>query len=155
MIRRAQEKDIPEVDNLLSQVLEVHHSIRPDLFKGGCRKYNDLELAALFGNDLRPVFVYEGEDGKIKGYAFCVMQQYLANNIMTDIKTLYIDDLCVDKECRGEGVGKKLFEYVKNYAKEQGCYNLTLNMWEGNEGAIKFYEKMGLRPYRYSMESIL
>ncbi len=155
IIRRATEADIGRVSDLLLQVLTIHHNIRPDLFKPDCRKYNELELAALFGNDLRPVFVYEDENGVVQGYAMCILEQHPGNNILTDIKTLYIDDLCVDESTRGKGIGRKLYEYVKAYAKEQGCYNLTLNMWEGNEDAIRFYKGLGLKPYKYGMETFL
>ena len=155
VIRRACEKDIPRINDLLSQVLDVHHEIRPDLFKPDTRKYNDLQLAALLADDLRPVFVYEDDDGVVQGYAFCVLEHPVGNNIMTPVKTLYIDDLCVDKDARGEGIGRKLFEYVKEYAKDTGCYNVTLNVWEGNGSAKEFYRRMGLVPYKYGMETIL
>lgn len=155
VIRRAKEPDIPRIDDLLLQVLTVHHDIRPDLFKADCRKYNDREIMALIEDDLRPVFVYEDDDGVVQGYAFCVLEQHPGNNILTDIKTLYIDDLCVDEGRRGEGIGRQLYEYVKQYAKDQGCYNLTLNMWEGNDDAIRFYRNLGLKPYKYGMETLL
>lgn len=155
VIRRAEEKDVSEVLDLLLQVLTVHNNIRPDLFKANSTKYTSQELLALFGNDFRPVFVYENDENKIEGYCFCVIEQHFANNVLTDIKTLYIDDLCVDENCRGKGVGHKLYDYVRNYAKEIGCYNVTLNVWEGNENAISFYRKLGLKPYKYGMESIL
>ena len=155
VIRRAKEQDIPRIDDLLLQVLTVHHDIRPDLFKADCRKYNDREILALIEDDLRPVFVYEDDDGVVQGYAFCVLEQHPGNNILTDIKTLYIDDLCVDEGRRGEGIGRQLYEYVKQYAKDQDCYNLTLNMWEGNDDAIRFYRNLGLKPYKYGMETLL
>ena len=154
-IRHAEEKDLPRLSALLLQVLTVHHDIRPDLFKPNCTKYNERELAALIENPLRPVFVYEDENGVVQGYAFCVIEQHPGNNILTDIKTLYLDDLCVDENCRGQGVGRKLYEYVKTYAKEQGCHNLTLNVWEGNDDAISFYRNLGLKPYKYGMETFL
>ncbi|MBP5180626.1 MAG: GNAT family N-acetyltransferase [Clostridiales bacterium] len=154
-IRPALEKDIPRLKDLLLQVLTVHHEIRPDLFKADCTKYNDRELAAMIGNELRPVFVYVDDDDVTQGYVFCVIEQHPGNNILTDIKTLYLDDLCVDESLRGEGIGKKLYEYARDYAKEIGCHNLTLNVWEGNESAIKFYESLGLVPYKYGMETIL
>ncbi|MBR1797420.1 MAG: GNAT family N-acetyltransferase [Clostridiales bacterium] len=154
-IRRARENDIPRLDDLLLQVLTVHHDIRPDLFKGGCRKYNELELAALIGNDLRPIFVYADDEDVVQGYAFCVIEQHPGNNILTDIKTLYLDDLCVDSACRGQGIGRRLYDHVKAYAKEIGCHNLTLNVWEGNDSAKRFYESLGLHPYKYGMETIL
>ena len=97
----------------------------------------------------------ENEEGNVVGYAFCIFQQRLNDNILTDIKSLYIDDLCVDEACRGQHVGSALYEYVKDFAREQGCYNLTLNVWALNEGARRFYEKCGLRPQKIGMETIL
>ena len=153
-IIRACPRHISGINSLLRQVLEVHHKGRPDIFKGGAKKYTDSELEEILADDERPIFAaVDGE--KVLGYAFCILQQHKDNNILTDIKTLYIDDLCVDEETRGTGVGKSLYEYVLNYAREKSCYNVTLNVWSCNEGAMKFYEKMGLLPQKVGMEKIL
>ena len=96
-----------------------------------------------------------GEENEVLGYAFCVFIQHLNNNILTDVKTLYIDDLCVDEYKRGMHVGKSLYDYVVSYAKAQGCYNLTLNVWSCNTSAMRFYEKCGLLPQKVGMELIL
>ena len=155
MIKRATEKDISEINHLLNQVLMVHHNGRPDLFKANAKKYTDEELKVILADDKRPVFVAKDENDNVLGYAFCVMQQFLNNNILTDIKTLYIDDLCVDETLRGQHIGRKLYDFVLTYAKEQGCYNVTLNVWACNESAMKFYEKCGLKPQKIGMETIL
>lgn len=155
IIRRALEKDMPDILKLLSQVLEVHHQGRPDLFKGGVRKYTDSELAELIKDDSKPIFVGVDESQRVLGYAFCVFVQHVGDNILTDIKTLYIDDLCVDEEIRGQHVGRQLYEYVLGFAREQGCYNVTLNVWALNEGAKRFYEACGLKPQKIGMETIL
>lgn len=154
VIRKADKNDIDGVNNLLRQVLEVHHTGRPDLFKTGVKKYCDDELMIIFGDSSRPVFVYEDE-GMIKGYAFCIVEEHHNENILTDIKTLYIDDLCVDENFRGQHIGKSIYEYVLKYAKEIGCYNVTLNVWSCNESAEKFYRSLGLVPYKTGMEKIL
>ena len=155
MIRRATKNDINGLQSLLRQVLEVHHNGRPDIFKSGCEKYTYGELELLITDDLRPIFVYVNEQNEVLGYAFCIFQQHLNNNILTDIKTLYIDDLCVDENRRGQHIGKQLYEYVLAFAKEQGCYNVTLNVWSLNESAMKFYESCGLIPQKVGMEKIL
>jgi ribosomal protein S18 acetylase RimI-like enzyme len=95
------------------------------------------------------------EAEEVLGYAFCVWQQHLNNEILTDIKTLYIDDLCVDETRRGQHIGKRLYEHVLAYAKENKFYNVTLNVWSLNEGAMKFYEACGLKPQKVGMETIL
>lgn len=154
-IRRACLEDMEGINRLLKQVLMVHHNGRPDLFKADVKKYTDEELAAIIADDSRPIFVAGDEKGEVMGYAFCVCQQYVDNNILTDVKTLYIDDLCVDESLRGQHIGRKLYDYVIAVAKEQGFYNVTLNVWSCNEGAMKFYEKCGLKPQKVGMEVIL
>lgn len=154
-IRRAVKEDIQGINHLLNQVLMVHHNGRPDLFKSGTKKYTDEELSAIIEDDSKPIFVAVDDKQEVMGYAFCVFVQHLDNNILTDIKTLYIDDLCVDETKRGQHIGKKLYEFVVKFAKEEGCYNLTLNVWSCNESAMKFYEKCGLVPQKIGMEYIL
>ena len=154
-IRRAVKEDIQGINHLLNQVLMVHHNGRPDLFKSGTKKYTDEELSAIIEDDGKPIFVAVDDKQEVMGYAFCVFVQHLDNNILTDIKTLYIDDLCVDETKRGQHIGKNLYEFVVKFAKEEGCYNLTLNVWSCNESAMKFYEKCGLVPQKIGMEYIL
>ena len=154
-IRRAEERDMDGINSLLCQVLTVHHNGRPDLFKANAKKYTDEELKDILKDDTRPIFVGVDEEENVMGYAFCVFQQHIGNNILTDVKTLYIDDLCVDEKIRGQHIGKQLYEYVLDYAGKSGCYNVTLNVWACNESARKFYEKCGLVPQKIWMEKIL
>lgn len=154
-IRRAKISDMEDINKLLVQVNMVHHEGRPDLFKVGEKKYTDDELKIIICDEQRPIFVAESEDGSICGYAFCIFKQQLNDNILTDIKTLYIDDLCVDENIRGQHIGKSLYEAVIEFAKNSGCYNVTLNVWCLNESAMRFYEKCGLKPQKIGMETIL
>ena len=154
MIRRAIEKDISQISNLLSQVCLVHHNGRPDIFKVG-RKYSDDELKALLTDGQRPILVCVNENDDVMGYCFCIYQQHIDNSVLTDIKTLYIDDLCVDEDVRGRHIGKELYEAAVALARESGCYNLTLNVWSCNSSALRFYEAQGLVPQKIGMELIL
>ena len=154
-IRRAEERDADDCLRLLVQVDMVHHNGRPDLFKGPATKYTKEELTEIFRDDSRPVFVMTDEKEHVLGYAFCILEQYPDDHVRTDIKTLYIDDLCVDEEVRGRHVGKRLYEHVLDYAGSIGCYNVTLNVWTCNKSAMRFYEKMGLVPQKIGMEKIL
>ncbi len=154
-IRRAEEKDIGRVSELLSEVLEIHASIRPDIFISGTTKYTAEELKGIFANDETPVFVAADENGRVVGYTFCVMKRQPFSTNMKDFRTLFIDDLCIDESCRGQHVGRKLFDYVMAYAKSQGCYDVTLNVWEGNDSARGFYEKMGMFVKETQMEILV
>lgn len=154
-VRRAEKEDIPEIKRLLREVGLVHHNIRPDLFKTGT-KYTDHDLMEIINNPCRPVFVaVDIEKGNIAGYCMTEFQQIMDDNIRTDIKTLYIDDLCVDEAVRGRHTGQTLYEYVKKYAADNDFYNLTLHVWEGNDSASAFYRKMGLKPQYTCLECVL
>ena len=153
MIRKASKKDIQRIIELLHQVNMVHHVLRPDLFKPHTTKYNEEELEAMLNNDSKTIFVYD--EGTVLGYAFCQITEVKDHQLLEDIKTLYIDDICVDEEARGKHVGKALYEYVRDYAKTIGCNNITLNVWEGNEPALCFYRNMGMQVQKTTMEIIL
>jgi len=154
VIRRAENKDIPEINDLLNQVCLVHYNGRPDLFKKGARKYTDSELVKMIGDDERPIFVAADDTDKVLGYVFCMFERHIDNHVLTDVKTLYIDDLCVDEHIRGQHIGRQLYDYTMDFAKKNGCYNLTLNVWSCNPSAIKFYESCGLKPQKIYMETI-
>lgn len=153
-IRPAEKTDIPAIDKLLYEVHKVHSDARPDLFKAGAKKYTDGELEKILADKNTPVFVAV-KNNAVASYAFCIHKQFLNNNNMTDVKTLYIDDLCVEENLRGEHIGKQLYDFVISYAKQNGYYNVTLNVWADNTAAVKFYEKIGMRIQKIGMETIL
>lgn len=153
-IRNAENTDIPTLGKLLQQVHDVHSGVRPDLFRVGSKKYSDEQLRVILADKNRPIFVAENQSGVV-GYAFCVHIQNDSNASLTDIKSLYIDDLCVDENVRGEHIGTRLYEYVLDYAKKKGYYNVTLNVWADNKNAVKFYENIGMSIQKIGMEKIL
>jgi len=154
MIRLATNTDIPRIIELLHQVNMVHHAIRPDLFKPFTTKYSASELVQLLADSQRPVFVCD-EDSQVRGYAFCQLSETHGDALLQDVKTLYIDDICVDERCRGQHVGKSLYEYVRQYARTIGCHHITLNVWSGNQPAWQFYQRMGMAVQKTTMEEVL
>ena len=153
-VRRAEAQDIPAILDLLVQVDLVHHNGRPDLFKGPATKYSAEELERILADEETPVFVCTDEQDRVLGHGFCVMQ-HSGGQLMEEHTTVYIDDICVDEAARGQGVGKALYGHILVFAREKGAYNVTLNVWTCNPGAMAFYEKLGLKPYKVGMEKIL
>ena len=153
-IRLANNSDIPGLIHLLKQVGEVHHQIRPDLFRSGAQKYNEADLEELLKDTARPVFAAFA-DGVMLGYCFCMVKEVKDSTVLCDDKSLYIDDLCVDEICRGQGVASKLYDHVCAYARSIGCRSITLNVWCGNDNAMGFYENRGMKPRNIHMEASL
>lgn len=154
-IRKAEEKDIPRLLVLLGQVLQIHAEIRPDIFISGTTKYTVGQLAELLKQEDKPIYVAVDKDDVCRGYAFCQLKEQPFSTNMVPFKSLFVDDLCVDRQARGQHIGESLFEYVKQQAKELGCYEVTLNVWAGNTPAEHFYEKMGMKTKERQMEYIL
>ncbi len=154
-IRNALEKDIPSLNTLLHQVLDVHANGRPDIFKNGTTKYKDSQLSAILKNSATPIFVAVDAQDNVQGYAFCQYRFIKNDSILHDLKYMYIDDLCVNKTERGKGIGKQLYAYVQEEAKRNECQSIRLNVWALNQNALAFYEKMGLSPLKTTLEYIL
>ena len=154
-IRRAKNEDIKRINDLLYQVASIHANGRPDIFKTATKKYTDQELIEIINNDNSPIFVAVDDNNYVLGYAFCIYQITKDSILLQDKKTLYIDDICVDENSRGAHIGKTLYEYVVDFAKQSDFDNITLNVWSFNESAYKFYEKCGMSPLKTTMEKIL
>lgn len=154
-IRQANENDTEGILRLLRQVLEVHASLRPDLFISGTTKYNADDLKDIYSHcDKMPVFVALDDNDEVLGYVFCSIREYEAANNTRAYKNMYIDDLCVDENQRGKHIASALYNHAKEYAGKTGCYNITLNVWEGNS-ARAFYDKLGLKVRVTTMEEVL
>lgn len=153
-IRFAENRDVAGILKLLKQVGQVHHQGRPDLFRNNAQKYGASQVIAMLNKPGDPIFVAVEED-KVLGYGFCQTKKHTGDPVLCEISSLYIDDLCVDENCRGRGIGKAIYAQILRYARERKCYNVTLNVWACNPGAIKFYEALGLKPQKISMETVL
>lgn len=152
-IRRARQSDISALNELLQEILQVHHQVRPDIFKSEGKKYSEEDLKALLDNPAKPIFVYE-VDGQVVGHLFCELRT-ATGDVLQPVKTLFIDDLCVASAARGQKIGEQLYEFALSYAKEQGCHNLTLDVWADNAGAVRFYDRLGMKAQKFRMEQLI
>ncbi len=153
-VRKAEKKDINKISDLLSQVDLVHYNGRPDIFKIG-EKHSPSEIEKMLSDEEKPILVCADDSDEVLGYCFCIFTQYKNSAVLTDVKTLYIDDLCVDNNMRGQGIGKILLKSAENLAKETGCYNITLNVWTCNPTALEFYKACGYIPQKIVMEKMV
>lgn len=153
-IRPANYQDAERVIELLSQVLEIHAKLRPDIFVSGATKYSKAQFKKMLDNKNTYIYVAT-DDNEVIGYMICELISPKFSSTMLPNKNFYIDDLCVDEKYRNKHVGKALFEHAKKEAKRLDCYEISLYLWEGNDSAQKFYEKMGMKVKAKTMEYIL
>lgn len=141
-IRRAIPDDADRLLEMLCQVEAVHQKGRPDMFRVNGTKYTVPELLEIIADDSTPVFVAVHE-GRAIGYIFGVVNEVRDSTMLFDMKTLHLEDVCIDEACRGMGIGSVLMEYVTDWARANGFDRMDLDVWEFNEGARRFYERYG------------
>ena len=154
-VRQASLKDVDNLYELLRQVQQLHADCRPDIFKAGTNKYDRQDIIDIMQCESTPVYVAVDEKDNAVGYAFCSIKEQKDSANLKPIKNFYIEDLCVHENLRGQGIGKILYDFCLTLAKEKGCYHLTLNVWHLNKSAVRFYEKLGMKPLKTTMEQIL
>ena len=153
-IRNCKEKDFDKIEMLLKDVKMLHRNLRPDIFSPKETKYTKEEIEHIINSKDKGIFVAVNDNDEVIGYTFYEILIPASDQLVHN-KTLYIDDLCIDSNFRGNGIGTKLYEYTLKFAKEIDCYNLTLNVWYDNKKALEFYKKIGLTPQKIEMEKIL
>ena len=155
MVRLAENKDIERILKLLIQVNNVHAALRPDLFIKDKTKYNKEALEEIIRNPMTPIFVSVDKDDVVKGYGFAQINNIGGEDNLQSYSNIYIDDICVDEAFRHQGVATEIYKFIEGYAEGMGCHNITLNVWEGNDSARRFYESMGMGIQKTVMEKIL
>ena len=154
IIGSAKKEQAEQIARLLGYICEFHAKGRPDIFVPGSAKY-DAESVCRLIDDPGVTVITAAEGGAVLGYLIAKVTFTGTDPHIKRMKTFYIDDLCVSPEHARTGVGTALFNEARRLAKEQGCDRIDLNVWSFNEGAIRFYEKMGLSVYRMHMEELL
>lgn len=150
-IRFAEAKDTAGILALLRQVGQIHHQARPDLFRPGAQKYGASQILAMLNSSQTPIFVAVEEEA-VLGYGFCQVRIYDHDPVICDHTELYVDDLCVDEQHRGQGIGKAIFQELCRYARMRKIETVTLNVWCCNEKAMAFYKSLGLKTQKLGLE---
>lgn len=150
IIRNAKINDINQMIPLMFQVAQMHYYKRKDIFKEKGVEEIKLELKDRLENN-ENILVAE-ENNSIVGVIIFKIKVVKEHVNLIDRKVMWIDELVVDKNLRGKGIGKRLFDEAKKYAKNNECDDIELNCWNFNENALKFYEKCGMTTQRKIME---
>ncbi|RCX17715.1 L-amino acid N-acyltransferase YncA [Fontibacillus phaseoli] len=152
-IREARIEDYENIAKLHLQLHELHVANRPDLFKHTANYPLDFAyFKSCLDNDIFNVFIVEDERSGIIAYTILKVEETPAIPVFVVRRILYINDICVDIQFQGKGVGKRLFKQAIDYARESGAESLELGVSSFNESAIEFYKAMGMKTKSLRME---
>ncbi len=150
MIRKANENDIPQLAALFRQLHEHHIKIAPDSHRMPFEGYFELEMRSFLEDEKMHIFTEE-LDGSLLSYAAVnIFERERAER--TYAKILYIEHFAVAENARRMGCGKRLFEFLKGYAADNGCDLIQLGAAAKNAEALSFYESMGMEPRTIRLE---
>jgi GNAT superfamily N-acetyltransferase len=84
----------------------------------------------------------ENDAGDVQGFALW----FLNYSTWEGVHGIYLEDLYVTPESRGEGHGKALLQYLADTAVERGYARVEWSVLDWNEPSINFYRKLGAVP---------
>ena len=150
-IRDMESKDYPEIDRLMKELHELHVKGRPDLYTELEHPYSREEFEKIVSNP-EIIAILAEEKSVVIGLCIGTLRK---KSGMVEMKTMYIEDLIVDRNFRGKGIASQLYEEMEERGRNTGAKRLDLMVWEFNSDARRFYEKQGMRPQRYIYEKEL
>ena len=130
-----------EVNKIAKQVHEIYVNWRPDIFINVDEVIKKEEFKRAIEN--KEIYIIRKEN-IIIGYVKISIKEKIAHGI-NNRKVIHIESICVDEKYRGQGAGTKLINYVINLGKKQNFNDIQLTVNEENTGAIKLYEKLGMK----------
>ena len=153
IMRNAKFSDFNDVNNLMLELHNLHVKNRNDIFKATDSPMKEEYFKDLLNNQDVKLFVIENlENSEILGYSNLKLMNTPNIDIVVKSKYIYIDDFCIKQAYKRKGIGKKLFNFILEYAKQQGVESVQLNVWSFNEDAIEFYNFMGMKERNVRME---
>jgi GNAT superfamily N-acetyltransferase len=135
-IRTATRADVPLIRELIQAL--AHYEREPDAVKA-----SEADLAhTLFDDGATAHSVICEQDGVAVGFAvyFFNYSTWLGRN------GLYLEDLFVRPEARGQGAGLALLRHLAGIAVAKGCGRFEWSVLDWNQPAIDFYRAAGARP---------
>ena len=150
-IMAATKKDEDIIFNLFSEFMSMHFKTDPVLFKPPIK--NDLFYEFLDGalnNDNENLFIGYLGDVPI-GYIHIFIDQLKGNLFFNSRDRIYIQQVMITKQYRGNGYGKALINYIIEIAKKYKIERIELDTLSFNKESIKFYKNLGFENFMEKM----
>ncbi len=136
--RPARSGDLAVIIALLS---DDKLGVNRESFEDNSQAYEQA-FAEIDGDPNNMVYVAE-DDGRVIG---CLQVTFIANLTFKGGRRALVEAVRVADSHQGQGLGKRLMEYVIDLARERGCRLVQLTSNKDRDDAIRFYEQVGFQP---------
>ena len=149
VIRKITDNDMDQLAEIWKDFMDFHQAMNPFFTRrpDGHENFTTFALSLLEKEDFLLIGAFDGEI--MAGYALAQEACYPPVFLMD--KYCMLTDIALAEKYRGQGVGKKLIETVKDWAREKGLNRMELRVAHENTNARGFYEKMGFKDYLHQL----
>jgi len=156
-IREAKPEDYEELCEVFADVDALHREALPDVYRAPDGPARSAEyITSIIAGENAALFVAQSDLG-IVGLVEISLREAPNIPIMIPRRFARIGTLAVKERFRRLGIGRRLMERAHQWAQTKGASQVQLGVWEFNEGAIAFYERLGysiaIRRMRRALES--
>jgi ribosomal protein S18 acetylase RimI-like enzyme len=145
LVREACDQDILSIIELRKELDDNHAELMPNLFSNAY-SYSDDDVRSYFSSDKSMVYVVEDQKTNITLGYFILRRECVEERLIYKAKSmLYVNDICVRKDYRGQGIGKYIFNYIIETARKHGFDTVELNVFAANVRAVQLYESIGMK----------
>ena len=150
-IRPAQEVDFHQVGLIFADENRFHSQLLPERFKIADPIMTRAWFQEILSNAAKMLLVAQDGD-HLTGLVLIELMTTPDDPIFQPRRYAYIDELAVLESRRGAGIGRALMEQAHQWIADQGIHAIELNVWERNQSAIRFYERLRYRTFRRGMK---
>jgi ribosomal protein S18 acetylase RimI-like enzyme len=144
-IRKAAESDLPAVLRLYAQPgMDNGRVLNVDAAAKILRRMGTYPEYA--------VYLAAADDGSVVGTFALLVMDNLAH---MGTPSAVVEDVCVDEQFRGQGIGRAMMDFAMELARQHGCYKLALSSNAAREGAHAFYRSLGFEQHGLSFHVAL
>lgn len=146
IIRKAEKQDYSAVDEIILKLHELHVANNPDFYEPVDHVITMADYQEFIAS-LEHLYYIAEEDGLICGIVFASTKDIDAPGMIKQ-KIGYMDSVYVLPTYRRKGIGKQLFLFIEEKLALHAVQHLNLMVWQFNQDAAKFYEKVGMTEQR-------
>jgi GNAT superfamily N-acetyltransferase len=148
-IRKAMEREIPGIVILWEKLMASHRGLNPlfELAPTASTAFSNYITSLIASDNHLLVVCLEGKTAVGYGLAF------IAENppVFKNVKYCMVDDIFLEEKFRGQGLGRKMFEFIMAWMRGKGVSRLELSVAEGNDKAMAFYKALHFRDYLHRL----
>jgi ribosomal protein S18 acetylase RimI-like enzyme len=154
-VRKATNNDYNTLCELFDEIDALHRDNLPHVFQkpSGAAREQDYYFGLIADENVG--FFVANTDENLVGFVHAVVRDTPAIPVLIPKRYAIVDSIVVKSGFQNQGIGSILIDKVQEWAIAKGATSIELNVYEFNETAISFYEKLGYRSLSRKMSKEL